>query len=375
MMLCSQCRHVNKPQARFCAKCGFPLHVHQQQHTTSGRLEEYALLQGRYQIIEEIGRGGMGAVYIALDHRFAKRICVVKEMLDYYQSSADATDALQRFNREADTLATLNHPGIPYVFDRFTEGNRHYLVMEYVSGLDLNKTLKAYMQESGEPIPEEDVADYLYHLTIILDYLHEKRPPIYHRDIKPHNIIINMEGRLKLVDFGIAKVFQNAQRGTGIGTQGYAAPEQYKGLVDHRTDLYALGATMHHLLTGRDPQYETPFDYPEVQSFVPQLSDGMNQLITWMLQPNPDHRPQGAIAVREALLHMSDTLEHSILQNKGTERPVGQLIMRYASQARITKNGQKLCPKCLSLNRGAGRFCKECGHALESFGLTGSTSL
>lgn len=371
-MICSQCGNGNKPQARFCARCGFPLQQVHNPQSSSGRLQENSLLQGRYQIVEEIGRGGMGAVYLALDHRFSKRICVIKEMLDYFQSGAEAQDALQRFNREADTLATLNHPGIPYVFDRFTEGNRHYLVMEYVSGLDLNKTLKAYMQEAQQPIPEQDVTDYLYHLTNILEYLHEKRPPIYHRDIKPHNIIINMEGRLKLVDFGIAKVFQNQQRGTGIGTQGYAAPEQYKGLVDHRTDLYALGATMHHLLTGRDPQYETPFDYPPVQSFVATISDGMNRLIAWLLEPNPEHRPQGAREVREALLDMSDEVEQSILQNKGIHRPVGMLITRYASQARMTKNGQKLCPKCLSLNRETGRFCRECGHALESFGLTDS---
>lgn len=365
-MKCTKCGNVNKEHARFCAKCGSTL---LQPLTTSGRLQQFSLIQNRYQIIEEIGRGGMGAVYLALDHRFAKRICVVKEMLDYYTSSQDAFDAVQRFNREADTLATLNHPGIPYVFDRFTEGHRHYLVMEYVSGLDLNKTLKAYMQEYNQPLPEDDVADYLYHLTVILEYLHEKHPPIFHRDIKPHNIIINMDGHLKLVDFGIAKVFQNVQKGTGIGTQGYAAPEQYKGLVDHRTDIYALGATVHHLLTGRDPQYETPFDYPPVQSFVSTISDGMNQLVSWMLQPNPNDRPQSAKEIRKYLLDLSDTLEQSILLKQGRERPVGQLIARYASQARRTKDGQQLCPKCLTLNREHGRFCKECGHALVTIRL------
>lgn len=332
----------------------------------SYRMDLNDFLQDRYQVIDEIGRGGMGSVFLALDHRFSKRVCVVKEMLDHLSTPSGQEEAVRRFNQEADMLASLNHPGIPYVFDRFNEGNRHYLVMEYISGMDLHKALSAYMEDYGAPFPENEVAKIIYQVTEILDYLHGRNPPVYHRDVKPHNMIITLEGRLKLVDFGIAKVFRNEQKGTGIGTEGYAAPEQYKGFADHRTDFYALGASMHHLLTGRDPQFETPFDFPPIHTLNPLITEGMEELIEWLLRPNPGDRPENAGLIRSHLLQRYPTLEQQILEQRRDKGSVGMLIEHYSSMARKTRTGQMLCPHCLTLNRKQARFCKECGAALGS---------
>ncbi|MCA9781905.1 MAG: serine/threonine protein kinase, partial [Candidatus Eremiobacteraeota bacterium] len=165
---------------------------------------------------------------------------------------------------EAQLLAQLDHANLPKVIDSFSERNRHYLVMEYVPG----KTLEKRLAEAGGALPEREVYGYAVQLCDVLDYLHRQQPPIIFRDLKPANIMLKPDGRVKLIDFGIARHFKPGQSNDtqAMGTPGYAAPEQYgKGQSDARTDIYALGATLHHAITGRDPGQE-PFNFPAVRA-------------------------------------------------------------------------------------------------------------
>ncbi len=212
----------------------------------TGPLEPGTVLQGRYQIERLLGGGGMGMVYLAHDQRLANRPCAIKEMVDHFIDQAQRIEANEYFAREADTLAQLKHQAIPAITDRFELANRHYLVMEYVEGRNLEEELAA----RGEPLPEGLVIDIARQLCDVLAYLHGLTPPIIYRDMKPSNVMLNSNGRVVLVDFGIARLFKAARKGTMIGTLGFAPPEQYQGLVDPRSDIYSLGATLHYVLTG-----------------------------------------------------------------------------------------------------------------------------
>jgi tRNA A-37 threonylcarbamoyl transferase component Bud32 len=220
-------------------------------------LKPNAVLQGRYKITKLIGQGGMGAIYLADDTRFSNRVCVLKEMLDHFNDDEQRKLATSNFLREADMLSTMHHDGIPEVYDRFSEGNRHYLVMEYIQGIDLEQKLA---QES-DFFDEKSVLGWAMQICDILSYLHNQKPPVVYRDMKPANLILTKKGKIYMVDFGIARFFNPIKKGTMVGTQGYAPPEQYRGLMEPRSDIFALGATMHHLLTGRDPQEEPPFSF------------------------------------------------------------------------------------------------------------------
>jgi serine/threonine protein kinase len=218
------------------------------------------LQRGRYQITRSLGRGGMGAVCLADDTRLVRR-CVVKEMLPDCASPEERHKAEADFQREARTLALLNqpgHPNIPEIFDYFIEKGRHYLVMKHIAGENLEERLKRL----GRPLPEADVVEWAIQVCDALAYMHGRRAePVVHRDIKPANLILDEDGRLWLVDFGLVRAMPTSQpalNGRGktvaIGTPGYTPPEQWLQEPQPRSDLYALGASLHHLLTGRDPR-------------------------------------------------------------------------------------------------------------------------
>ncbi len=229
-----------------------------------GSLAPSTLLQDRYQIIGVLGMGGMSTVYKARDLRFANvtRLCAVKEMVNLASDPQFREKAIRDFEREANILATTNHPALPGIYDFFGEGNRHYLVMELIEGWDLENYLAELPQ--GEFFEEAQIIDWALQLCDVLSYLHSRRPkPIIFRDLKPGNIMLDNQGRIRLIDFGIAKVFQTGQKGTMIGTEGYSPPEQYRGSAEPRGDIYALGATLHHLLTKQDPRLEPPFSFQE----------------------------------------------------------------------------------------------------------------
>jgi serine/threonine protein kinase len=199
----------------------------------SGQLEPGTLLAGRYRVERFLSGGGMGLVYIATDQRLTERRCAVKEIFDRFTNPEERTRAIEYFHREADTLAQLNHPAIPAIFDRFGEGNCHYLVMDFIEGTNLENELA----DQGGALPESRIIKIARELSDVLSYLHSFQPPIIYRDMKPGNVILAPSGRVVLIDFGIARIFTPQGKATLIGTPGFAPPEQYAGSVDQRSDI------------------------------------------------------------------------------------------------------------------------------------------
>ena len=273
-----------------------------------GTLPPGTVLQNRYEILEVIGLGGMGAVYKARDRRFPNvtRLCAVKEIINTTPDPRLRQLSLRNSEREPNILASLNHPAIPKIFDYFSEEERSYLVLEFVSGKDLETIL----EETESFLPEKSVVKWAIQICDVLAYLHSHKPePIVFRDMKPSNIMLNDRNWIVLVDFGIAKVFQMGQKGTMIGTEGYSPPEQYRGIAEPRGDLYALGATMHHLLTKRDPRLEPPFTFHErpPRQINPLVSEATEAVIMKALEYEVEDRFSSALEMKEALLKILPT--------------------------------------------------------------------
>lgn len=241
----------------------------------------------------------MGKVYQAQDTRFAGRLCAIKGLSEAGIPPAERAEALADFQKEANLLAQLDHSGLTKVSDLFNEGGRWYLVMEYVDG----ETLEAIAQHSGRRMPEATVITWALQLCDVLAYLHSRNPPVIFRDIKPSNIMLTPDGRIKLIDFGIARFFKPGQtRDTrNMGTPGFAAPEQYgKGQTDGRSDIYSLGVTLHCLLTEYDCAL-TPFNLPPPRSLNPAISSGMEHLIQRATQVDRELRFCSVGELRAAL--------------------------------------------------------------------------
>jgi len=263
------------------------------------------VLQGRYQILGILGMGGMSSVYKARDLRFpeVEKLCAIKEMINLAPDPQIRATMIRNFEREANILATLNHPAVPKVYDYFTEGDRSYLVLEFIEGQDLEEVLSEVPE--GEFLPEKQVLEWAIQLCDVLIYLHSHKPrPIVFRDLKPSNIMLDSHGRIRLIDFGIAKVFQSGQKGTMIGTEGYSPPEQYRGSAEPRGDIYALGATLHHLLTKQDPRLEPPFSFQErpVRQINPSVSPEFEAVIMKALEYDMEKRYGSAEEMKHALL-------------------------------------------------------------------------
>ncbi len=265
-------------------------------------LPKGAILQDRYEILKVLGLGGMGAVYQARDLRFTgvARICALKEMTSTTPDPHVRRLAIQNFEREANILATLNHPAIPKIYDYFTEGIRSYLVLEFVDG----QNLEALMGDTEQMLPQERVVHWAIQICDVLSYLHNQDPPIVFRDLKPSNIMLRPPNHIILVDFGIARVFEEGQKGTMIGTEGYSPPEQYRGIANPQGDIYALSATLHHLLTRRDPRLEPPFTFHEEPPRLlnPAVSEELEAVITKGLEYEPEKRFANAEEMKAALM-------------------------------------------------------------------------
>ncbi len=245
----------------------------------------------------------MGSVYRARDLHFPNvvKLVAVKEMINRAPDPLIRETIVKNFEREANILATLSHASIPRIYDYFTEDNRSYLVLEFINGKDM----EAIITQSDGFISEEQAISWSIELCEVLSYLHNHKPePIVFRDIKPSNVMINQENHIILVDFGIAKSFQSGQKGTMIGTEGYSPPEQYRGEADHSADIYALGATLHHLLTRRDPRIEPPFSFGErpIRKTNKAISVELEEVINVALQYDPLDRFETIEAMKEALI-------------------------------------------------------------------------
>ena len=229
------------------------------------------------------------------------KLVAVKEMINRAVDPVVRNTIVRNFEREANLLASLSHRAIPRIYDYFTIKERSYLVLELIDGQDL----EALINSTNNPFPEERAIRWAVELCDVLDYLHSHEPdPIIFRDMKPSNVMVNRQGHAILIDFGIAKQFDPGQKGTMIGTEGYSPPEQYRGEATPIADIYALGATLHHLLTLRDPRLEPPFSFGErpILQSNPQISPQLESAIEISLHYNPQDRFHSAKEMKEALL-------------------------------------------------------------------------
>jgi eukaryotic-like serine/threonine-protein kinase len=322
MAKCPQCGAPTRPEARYCTKCGSSLGGHEGPplpaegmagaHGTGPLPVGMPLQGGRYQIIGQLGQGGMGAVYLAKDLELFGRLCVVKQMRPFFASQSERRKAEEDFQREAEVLTRLNHPGhprIPEVYGYFVEGLDQYLAIKYIEGESLERRLERLKR----PLSEAEVIRAAAEVTDALIYLHSRKPqPVVHRDIKPANIILDPEDRVWLVDFGLARaavgggarVMVAGGKTVAAGTPGYTPLEQWQMQPTPKSDIYALGATMHHLLTARDPR-DRFSSFPELdltllRSFStfqplselrPELNPALANLVSRCLDPDPARRP------------------------------------------------------------------------------------
>jgi eukaryotic-like serine/threonine-protein kinase len=262
----------------------------------------------RYRVIRRIGGGGMKQVYLAEDTRLGNRSCALAEMIDSFADPAERQVAAASFQREADMLAGLEHENIVRIYDRLNDGSRHFLVMEYVEGETLEWKLES---TSDKKLDEKTVTEAALQVLRALEYLHGQNPPVVYRDLKPANVMVRANGHLKLIDFGIARLFIPKKTATMVGTQGYAPPEQYEGKAEPRSDLYALGVTMFHLLTGWDPALHPPFMFPQIQSLRPDLNHALAGLIGEAMALDTSRRIASAAEFRRRLGNLVGTPEQA----------------------------------------------------------------
>jgi len=264
------------------------------------------VIDGKYEILKEIGRGGMSIVYLAMDKHLNKQ-WAVKEIRKKGSGKNDEI-VVNSLLAEANMMKKLDHPSLPRIVDIIDNGITIYVVMDYIEGESLDKILNEYGAQ-----PEEMVVNWAKQLCDALSYLHSQKPSIIYRDMKPANVMLKPEGNIKIIDFGIAREYkeQNLADTTVLGTKGYAPPEQYSGQTDPRSDIFALGMTMHHLLTGVDPRNGEP--YAPVRQWNPELSEGIEIIIDRCVEPAAENRYQSCAD----LLY---DLEHPELITKGFKK-------------------------------------------------------
>lgn len=264
------------------------------------------IIDGKYKILNEIGRGGMSVVYLAMDERLNKQ-WAIKEIRKKGNGKNDEI-VVNSLLAEAHLMKRLDHPALPRIVDIIDNGITIYVVMDYVEGQSLDKVLNEYGAQ-----PEELVVGWAKQLCDALSYLHSQKPSIIYRDMKPANVMLKPEGNIKIIDFGIAREYkeQKLSDTTVLGTKGYAPPEQYSGQTDPRSDIFALGMTMHHLLTGVDPRNGEP--YAPVRQWNPELSEGIEIIIDRCVEPAAENRYQSCAD----LLY---DLEHPELITKGFKK-------------------------------------------------------
>ena len=277
------------------------------------------VIDGKYEILKEIGKGGMSIVYLAMDKHLNKQ-WAVKEIRKKGNGKNDEI-VVNSLLAEANMMKKLDHPALPRIVDIIDNGITIYVVMDYIEGESLDKVLNEYGAQ-----PEELVVNWAKQLCDALSYLHSQKPSIIYRDMKPANVMLKPEGNIKIIDFGIAREYkeQNLADTTVLGTKGYAPPEQYSGQTDPRSDIFALGMTMHHLLTGVDPRSGEA--YASVRQWNPELSEGIEIIIDKCVEPAAENRYQSCAD----LLY---DLEHPELITKGFKKKQRTKLISFIAAA------------------------------------------
>lgn len=264
-------------------------------------LEIGSVLDGKYKILNKIGQGGMSVVYLAMNEKANKQWAIKEVRKDGKQ---DIEVVKQNLIAETDILKKLSHPNLPSIIDVIDAEDSFLIVMDYIEGNSLSHAIK-----EGGAQPQAYVVEWAKQLCDVLGYLHSRKPPIIYRDLKPANIMLQPNGEVCLIDFGTAKEFMNdnVEETSCLGTRGYAAPEQYggRGRTDARTDIYCLGATMYHLVTGRSPA-EPPYEMKPIRWWDPTLSSGLEEIILKCTKTDPDERYQSCSELMFALNHYED---------------------------------------------------------------------
>ena len=321
-------------------------------------LDEGTVLNFRYEVVRKIGGGGMGAVYLATDKNLGGVLRAVKEMVQSYIEDDQQEKAINDFKRESLLLTSLEHQSIPTIYDYFFDEKeaRFYLVMKYISGGDLAARLRAAPEGR---IDEVSVTEWAIQITDVLDYLHNRQPPIVYRDLKPSNIMIDGNtGKVMIIDFGIARWVNKEEKGvTAVGTMGYAPPELFSGNVEPRSDIYSLGSTMFHLLTGADPQSNPLliFDFnknPKPRQINSQLSDQMEQILMRAVEYNSSQRFSNALEMKEELIrHMENLKKGSVTFG----------VVNTSAGTPINSNVPVFCGFCGQKIVATDMFCPFCG--------------
>lgn len=259
-------------------------------------LEIGSLIDGKYKILNKVGQGGMSVVYLAMNEKANKQWAIKEVRKDGVK---DFEIIKQGLVVETDLLKKLSHPSLPSIIDVIEGPDTFLIVMDYIQGNPLSKALEEYGAQ-----PQEYVIEWAKQLCDVLEYLHTRTPPIIYRDMKPANIMLKPDGNICLIDFGTAREFKekNLADTTCLGTVGYAAPEQFGGMgqTDARTDIYCLGATLYHLVTGRNP-CDPPYEILPIRQVNPALSSGLERIIQKCTQRNPDDRYQSCAELMYAL--------------------------------------------------------------------------
>src|SRR2546423_473236 len=329
-------------------------------------------LNNRYEIVRRIGGGGMGAVYLAKDRNLGDAPRAVKEMIESHIDETQHEKAIADFKRESLLLTELEHPSIPTVYDYFYDDNseRFYLVMKFIPGSDLSSRLRA--TPAGK-LDEPAVTEWGIQIADVLQYLHSRPEPIIYRDLKPANVMIDSNNsRVMLIDFGIARWVNKKEKGvTAVGTMGYAPPELFSGKADPRVDIYSLGATLFHLLTGADPQ-DNPlliFDFtknPRPRQINPALSSEIERILIRAVEYKPEHRFQSGAEMRDALSHHLEKLRSGQVSYGAPAYQLGGETIAVATV---------FCGFCGGRIAADDIFCAHCGSRQPMAGTDSSPSL